>query len=559
MNSSRRSQVEVRVTLAIWLALVAWAGFAAPVGDLPRSPNSWDVLHSGRQFAERGFIASKLQPRWSPPNHESQYLTYTHYPPLPYWIAGGMQTLVRDPRGRIDAMLRLVLIVGISAVLCGYLFLRNVGIGVPAAALAGGALVWSHEWWTLATGELTWVSWLQLFQLGGIAALSWALGRWRERRRPALCLSFACACGAALSAFDAWPWVPTLLAVLTLLSARLRRGLLPRLALLTCLAVLVSVGGAATRVALNWWHFGSIGRVIEDVSEAYGVRSTLADAKLEIPENRANYESRGVYRQTRSELALQGESHSTWIAAFFRVLPGRLSAMFLPEAAAAAWSWAWAVAAVLAVPGWLSLRRTGALLEREHEFRAPEWLLALTLAGVPFVLICPAIAAMQYGALLTFAPALLLAFAWICEGVLASLAVLTRGAPSGATPRRALTFAIAAAVVASPILRGPGAAPAWPAPPSRCEAAVLALAHLKGVVFVDLADANLLMFLAPLDSSVSFKPTWSQRDYFPDVRPIRLLRIVGRGRLAGRDLSAQWVDVGGVPEGFELLVPRAQP
>jgi hypothetical protein len=189
-SPQRSSRVEVRITLAIWLALVAWAWFAAPVDELPRGPSSWDVLQSGRYFAERGFIESKLQPRWSAPAHRSQYLVYTHYPPLPYWVAGVVQSLVRDPLGRIDAMMRLALTIGISAVLCGFLFLRNVGIGVPAAAVACGALLWSALWWGTASVELTWLSWLQLFQLGGVASLAWALAHWEDRQRRRLGLLF---------------------------------------------------------------------------------------------------------------------------------------------------------------------------------------------------------------------------------------------------------------------------------------------------------------------------------------------------------------------------------
>jgi hypothetical protein len=454
-----------------------------------------------------------------------------------------VHTLVRDPLGRIDAMLRLSLIVGISAVVCGYLFLRNVGIGVPAAALACGALVWSASWWVIATGELSWLSWLQLFQLGGVAGLGWALAHWENRRRRiGLLLTLACALAAALSAFDAWPWFPTLFGILVLLAVRKRRSFLLPLVLATGIAAVVSLGGAATRVAINWWHFGSMERVVRDVQEAYAARSTLSHLELEIMENRANFVE-----------PPRPASHWDWIGRFGRNLPRRLLAMFLPDALAA--RWAWGFVAVLAIPEWLLGRRREPDGVRERWPSQLGWLVALALAGLPFVLICPAIAVLQYCALLAFTPALLLAGAWICEGVFASLTPLALGRLGGATLRRVLTLAIVGAVVASPVVRRPEPAPTWPAPPIRCETAVRVLSQLKGVVFVD-DDVNPLVFLAPLDASVAFKPIWAQKRYLSDVRPLHVLRIAGRGKLPERELAKlHRIDVAGLPEGFELLAP----
>jgi hypothetical protein len=86
---------------------------------------------------------------------------------------------------------------------------------------------------------------------------------------------------------------------------------------------------------------------------------------------------------------------------------------------------------------------------------------------------------------------------------------------------------------------------------------VRALSQLDGVVFVDLDDVNPLVFLAPLDARVAFKPIWSQAPYLADVRPLRILRIAGRGKLPERELAKlRRIDVAGLPEGFELLVPR---
>jgi hypothetical protein len=153
----------------------------------------------------------------------------------------------------------------------------------------------------------------------------------------------------------------------------------------------------------------------------------------------------------------------------------------------------------------------------------------------------------------------LLAAAWLCEAALAALSALAPGWLMGALPRRTLTLALAGAVAVSPVMRTPDPSPSWPAPPSQTQAAVLALSALEGVVFVDLDDVNLLMFLAPLDSRVSLKPIWSQAHHERNLRPLRLLRIAGQGRLARSKALNDWIDVGGVPEGFELLVPPRAP
>src|SRR5262249_48875798 len=337
--SRASSRAEDVVVLGLALALAAWAWLAAPVGELPRSTHSWDVLQSGRAFADQGFLASRLQPRWAPPNQRAQFLVYTHYPPLPYWVAGGVEALVRDPLRRIDAMLRLVLCVGLGALLCGYRFLRNLGICVPAAGLARAALVGSASWWPLTSGELTWLSWLALFLFGGLAALSAAFARWQARRRRRLAAALACATGAAFSAFDAWPWFPTLLAAFALLAAWQRPERLRPLLLAAALAALTSLGAAATRLALNWWHFGSLEQVLLDVHEAFDARSVYTHPALQIAENRANYMEL-PQRAAASRLA--------WTRELGRTLPARLLAMYGPEADVARWAWAFALALALA-------------------------------------------------------------------------------------------------------------------------------------------------------------------------------------------------------------------
>ena len=540
--SHPRSPAETSVVLGVALVLAAWALLVAPVGEIPRGYSSWDPLHSGRRFAEQGFLASKLQPIWSPANHPAQYLTYTHYPPLPYWLAGAVESLIQGPSARIEALLRIALLVGLGALLCGYRFLRSLALSPAAALLACGALVGSADWWNNASGELSWVSWLSLFQLGGAAALGSAFAHWETRGRIGVLLALLCTAAGALSAFEAWPWLPTILAVLALAAARGRRDRLRALVLATLLAGGASLGGAATRVAINWWHFGSLERVVQDLEETYSARSIYAYASLEIAENRANYMA--LPRQPAA-------SHWAWVREFFRTLPSRLGDFYLPEAEAV--RWAFGAASVLALPGWLFARR------RQLECVAPwpgrpVWLIALALAGLPFALLCPAIAVQQGGLLMAFAPALLLAVALVCEGLLAPLrAAIAR------LPGRLLAFVLAGAAAAWPIVRGPAPALAWPAPLAQCVAAMHALSQIDGVVFVDLDNVNPLVFLTPLGASVAFKPVEAQARYFKGVRPLRILRIAGQGRLSERELAKlERVDVAGLPEGFELLVPRSR-
>jgi hypothetical protein len=68
------------------------------------------------------------------------------------------------------------------------------------------------------------------------------------------------------------------------------------------------------------------------------------------------------------------------------------------------------------------------------------------------------------------------------------------------------------------------------------------------------------MFLVPRDSGLALKPIWTQRPYLSDVRPIRILRIHGQGKLSQRALAQLKPALGtGLPEGWELLLPAASP
>jgi len=80
------------------------------------------------------------------------------------------------------------------------------------------------------------------------------------------------------------------------------------------------------------------------------------------------------------------------------------------------------------------------------------------------------------------------------------------------------------------------------------------------VVFVDLDSVNPLMFLVPRDSGLALKPIWTQLPYLGGVRPLRILRIHGQGKLSQRALAQlkPALEVG-LPAGWELLVPAASP
>jgi len=541
--AARWAAREVLLVIAAWLVLVA-SSLLFPVTDLPNSPNSWDVLHSGRQFAERGFRASHLQPRWMPLNDPAPYLTYTHYPPLPYWISGVVQSVVRDPQARIRSMEHLIRLVGLTSLVCAYVLLRVFGIGVGAAALSGALLAWSQRWWMWSSAEMTWISWLPLYLLAGVAALAWGLGRARTAWRVALLVTSSCFAAAALSAFDAWLWIPTFLAALFLLTPRrastARRRLLCALAL-GCAATGIGVG---TRLAINWWHFGSLSMVARDLREAYQVRSAAERLPGQMAENAVNYAN----FPEAATLDRWG-----WIRVFYRTLPRSLVATYGPETAYAWWVAAAAVA--LALPTWWSRRlRRGSASHDPARPSAVQGLVALTVAPVPFVLACPAINAQQTGGILVHAPAVVLLCGLVLDAAVATIErAVGRFAEYGRSGVALLSAMVALALVIARLATPYGYG--WMVPIEGGRAAAQAIAHLQGVIFVNTPDTNPLMFLLPIDSAVALKPLLVQPSrFYENTHPVRVLVAESPGGVRPDVVTgAVTENLPGLPAGWSLI------
>jgi len=503
---ARRAWCEPLLIAAAWLVLVACSLFVFPLADLPASWSSWDVLHSGRRFADQGFMASRLQPRWVPMNDPAPYVTYTHYPPLPYWISGVVQSAVFEPQRRIHAMMHLTRLVAVTGLLLGYLLLRQFSVSPGAAAVSVAMLTWSQRWWGWVSGELSWCSWWPLFLFGIAAAFIWGFRRPRSWR-VALAAGTACCAAAALSAFDAWLWAPTFLAALLCLAPRHGASIRRRL-LVALLCVCAATGFAlATRIAINWWYYGSLDTTVRDLREAYQVRSAGERSDAMTHENAVNYWDVGtVSKLRRWELA----------AHVLHELPTDLVLIYLP--APPFGSRIGPLIGLAALAGWAMVARR----RRDQHPPASAWptapraLVAFTAAPIAFVLACPAITNEQPWGLLGFAPAVLLVAGMVWQGALTPLAraIGTSGASALA----------AAAALGMMIVRLPTAyGHEWPRPFDECQAATRAIADLDGPVFVNFKDANPFMYLLPLDSRVALKPAWAFKRFLRDTRPVRLL------------------------------------
>ena len=281
-------------------------------------------------------------------------------------------------------------------------------------------------------------------------------------------LALVCSAAGALSAFDAWPWFPTLFAVLALAAARGHRDRLRALALAAVLAGGASLGGAATRVAINWWHFGSLER-----GRAGPRRGLLRPQHLLHPGPRGRGEPvpttwscpGGRWRRTGMDPRVLADAAEPTR----RDVPARAAAGALGRRRAA----------LLASPGWLcDADRRAAGGATAHWPGRRGWLVALDVAALPFVLLCPAIAVQQAGPLLAFTPAALLGGRVGLRGL--------AGPPPRDHARRFegawLVWRRARVAVAVVVRdrREPGAAtPSWPAPPAECQAALRALSQLE--------------------------------------------------------------------------------
>jgi len=548
---SRRLRNEAALVGLTWAMLALGSLWVFPVANLPASVNSWDVLHSGRRFAEQGFLAGKLQPRWMPLNDRAPYLTYTHYPPLPYWISGVVQSAVADPQRRIRAMLRVVRVVGFTTLACGYLLLRQLGIGVGAGAVAIALLAGSQYWWWWVSGELTWCSWFSLFLFGALTVFAWGLHRNRTRWRIALLASAAGWTAAALCAFEAWLWAPTFCAVLFLLIPH-RATLIRRRLLIGLVFACAATGiGAGTRLAVNWWHFGSLDGVVQDLRQAYGIRSTVALSAGMTHENVVNY------------FEVQHSSATgrwAWISRYFRSLPDGLEGIYLPPAPTSRWIVGLSI--VLAVPTWwaaLTRRRQRQAARRDDVWpSSARALVAVAVAPAPYVLAVPAINVQQLWCILALAPAVLLALGCVFAATLTT--VERAGRWLGALGRPLIAALAPAAVLATlAVLVTRAATPRgidWFLPIEECQTAARAVSGMDGVVFVNLPETNPLMYLVPLDSAVALKPVAVLgKKAFPESGQVRLLYAESFGR--GRDellRGAEAAPLPGLPAGWRLLI-----
>lgn len=507
---------ETAIVVGVWLTLALISLLAFPVADLPASLSSWDVMHSGRQFADRGFVASRLQPRWSPYNDPAPYVTYTHYPPLPYWISGVVQSLVTTPQARIHAMLYLIRLLGLSALLVGYVLLRQLQVTPVAATVTMAALTWSLQWWIWISGELSWCSWCPFFLLAATTVMVWGVGRDARTWRLALATGIGCATAAALSAFDAWLWTPTFLVVLWCLVSRRSTQIRSRLAIacvLACASTGIAVG---TRGVINWWHFGSLASVVRDLREAYEWRSASERPAGLTGENAINY------KELPHGDAL---SHRQWITTALTTLPRTAMRAYLPRPPYGWWL-AWCTL-LLAVPscwaGWLA-RRHESSPEPASTLGPWQVLLALLAAPLAFVIACPAINAQQPWGVLGQGPAMIVLAGLVINAAARTLrTVATTLAWSTLVPRVVMAvLALAAIVVRLPAAQGAR----WPRPLAETQAAVEAVADLDGMVFVNIPNTNALMYLVPIESRLALKiAALLPAAYFKNTKPVRLLWV----------------------------------
>jgi hypothetical protein len=538
---------EMTTVLVVWVVLTLASLFFFSIGNVPPTDASWDVLHSGRRFADVGFIASKFQPRWTPRQDPAPYLTYTHYPPFPYWISGVLHSLVSGSQERIRGMLHLIRIVGIATTLLAYLMLRQVGVRASAAALAVSLAIWS-QWWGWATGDFSWIGWLPFALFGGTTAFLWALRTPRRATRNlAIALGTSCALVASLSAFDAWLWFPTFAAVLCIGARGPRRGLRKSLLVICALTVLATGVSGAVRMGINAWHFGSLEGAVRDLREAYQVRGSGDTRNLESAENQVNYKT----------YPKQSVSRWEWLRLYYGSFAQRLALMYLPPKGA---SW-WVVGGVLllASPAWAA----GVLAGGRGAGGVRPWpsplltLCATQLAATPFVVACPAISVQQPWEILAHGPAVLLLAGSILEPALASLTWLS-GRLMGAVGGHVLTAAAAAVAIGSPVLRLHTAELMdWPIPLSVFRAAADAAAQTDGVVFVNVLNTNPLMYLIPHTSQAAAKPVMELQ------RCPACFQIAGRAHFLFLDQPEQafaqvpqdWVSLptAGLPAGWRLF------
>ena len=501
------TRLEPGCVVAVWALLAVVSLLAFPVSPVPRQWGSWDSVHSGRRFAELGFLANKLQPVWAPVDHRAAYLAYTHYPPLPQWGAGVAEMLSSSPQGRIVAVHHMIRLLGITGLALIYVLLRHLACAPAAAALAVALTAASSRMWVEITTQASWYGWCVPLLLGSTACFIYALRSEAKHWKIGLATGVVLSLGTAMCAYQAWSWYPAFFGVL-LLSAGARHSEQRTLRKRLLVGLLLSgsaVGLAiAIRVAINWWYFGSLETTVGDFMEAYQTRSTGSAQGVQIEENRANY-----YVQ-----AFEGEkSRIDLLWQFCRhFAPGMLDAC-LPGGSSGRWIALTTFA--LGGAGWLLGRRApGRETRRAPAASSPGPLaiwLALLAAPLLFILLCPAIAATQWlGESFWMFPAWIVLLGFSLHFALGLVSdLLARSIPSRAVVG---TLTSAAVILAIAVVPGRMARLEQPEETQReislaeASALVRAFEDREGIVHADLRDHNLLMYAAPLDTRVVFRP-----------------------------------------------------
>ncbi|MGH7287527.1 MAG: hypothetical protein ACREI8_05850, partial [Myxococcota bacterium] len=357
------------------------------------------------------------------------------------------------------------------------------------------------------TTQATWYGWCVPLLLGSTVCFIHALRSEAKRWKNGLATGVVLSLGTAMCAYQAWSWYPTFFCVLFLSAGArhseqrtLRQRLLAGL-LLSGSAVGLAI---AIRVAINWWHFGSLETTVGDFMEAYQTRSTGSAQGALIEENRANYYVE-AFEGAKSRVDLLWQFCR-------RFAPGMLDAC-LPGGS---WGrWIALTTVVLGGAGWLLGRRaSGRETRRVPAASSPGPLaiwLALLAAPLPFILLCPAIAATQWlGESFWMFPAWIMLIGFSLHFALGLVNdLLAKSLPSRAVVG---TLTSAAVILAIAVVPERMARLVQPEETQReislaeASALVNAFEDREGMVHASLRDHNMLMYAAPLDTRVVFRP-----------------------------------------------------
>jgi hypothetical protein len=574
---------EKRFVWAGWLLLALLSLVVIPVSPMARQWGSWDAMHSGRRFAEEGFFASKLQPIWSPSNGAPTYITYTHYPPLPYWGAGIVESFVSTPDARIRAVNHLIRLLGVSVLPLAYVLMRRLNCSIASGLLvviitASTTAILTYTkrdgsmWRELAT-QAVFYGWVVPFLLGSVIFYLQAIRP--DNKKPFLpaFLGTLCCLGAALCAYQAWSWYPTMLIALFFTGAyagtgvdkKIQRKRIFWIWFAACWTIALAI---AIRVGINYWHFGSMHAVYRDFVEAYQFRSTGV-TDLTVKENAVNYfESTPL---SSSRLSLYWE--------FVKVFPVGMAKVCLPEGAAG-----WCILSLMAalgITGFAMRKRIASGLNANTPETSPDAapkinrrgvLLALALAPLTFIVVTPRIAVDQWqGETFWMLPA------WIALcGITMSygLSLLELIGKRLAEFRRhiavAITFVALASISLSMVSVTRLEIDDELISIEQAEKIAAAIKDYDGLIFTNLPNHNPFMFCLPLNTKASVKPT---RDFkhFKIDGPVALLvdsrldfkRFLGPEADNRPGFEARWdivrKEVPNLPQPFVFLIMTPKP